>query len=32
MMKVSTREEKDLANGLHASEKGGNNQMVEISK
>jgi hypothetical protein len=32
MMKVSIREEKGLANGLDANEKGGNNQMVEMGK
>jgi hypothetical protein len=32
MMRVSTREEKGLANGLDANEKGVNNQMVETSK
>jgi hypothetical protein len=32
MMKVFVTEEKGLASKLYASEKGGNNQMVDISK
>ncbi len=32
MVKVFVREEKGLANGLDANEKGGNDQMAKIGK